>query len=361
MGKIPGVRGRREPDATLVFKAGGEHGAPPVVQMTRTVARAGYRARIRKDGTMDKVFVGIDVSKDRLDVCVQPSGEAFAVARDEDGIKALTDRLRGAPPSLVVLEATGGLQVKVAGALAAASLPVAVVNPRQVRDFARATGQLAKTDRLDARMIALFAAAVQPEPRPLPDEAAELLRALIARRRELIELRVAERNRLRQGAPAWVSRDLERSIVALTKRIEAIDAEIENHVKGSPIWQVQEDLLRSVPGVGKTVSRTLIAELPELGKLTRRQIAALVGVAPFARDSGIFRGRRMITGGRPTVRAMLYMAAVTASRCNPAIAAMYKRLTNAGKPAKVALTACMRKLLVILNAIVRDQRPWHHA
>jgi len=310
---------------------------------------------------MDKVFVGIDVSKDRLDVHVQPSGEAFVVARDEDGIRALIDRLGAAPPALVVLEATGGLQVKAAGALAAAGLPVAVVNPRQVRDFARATGQLAKTDRLDARLIALFAAAVQPQPRPLPDEAAELLRALIARRRELIELRVAERNRLRQGASAWVQRDLERSIAALTKRIEAIDVEIENHVKGSPIWHVQEDLLRTVPGVGKTVSRTLIAELPELGKLTRRQIAALVGVAPFARDSGIFRGRRMITGGRPGVRAMLYMAAVSATRCNPIISAMYKRLIAAGKPAKVALTACMRKLLVILNAIARDQRPWHHA
>ena len=359
--KIRSVRGRREPVPSLGFKTVGEQGAPPVVQMTRTVAWAGCRARIRKDGKMDKVFVGIDVSKDRLDVHVQPSGEAFAVARDEAGIATLIGRLREAPPRLVVLEATGGLQVKVAGAVAAAGLPVAVVNPRQVRDFARATGQLAKTDRLDARVIALFAAAVQPEPRPLPDEAAELLRALVARRRELVELRVAERNRLRQGAAAWVRRDLERSIDALARRIEEIDAEIENHVKGSPIWQVQEDLLRSVPGVGKTLSRTLLAELPELGKLTRRKIAALVGVAPFARDSGTLRGRRMITGGRPAVRAVLYMATLTASRCNPAIAATYKRLVAAGKPAKVALTACMRKLLVILNAIARDQRPWQHA
>lgn len=310
---------------------------------------------------MDKMFVGIDVSKDRLDVHVQPTAEAFAVTRDETGIAKLIERLQTASPALVVLEATGGLQVKVAGALAAAGLPVAVVNPRQVRDFARATGQLAKTDRLDARAIALFAAAVQPEPRKLPDEAAELLKALMARRRELVELRVAERNRLRQGTAGWVRRDLERSIDALTKRIEAIDAEIEDHVKGSPIWQVQEDLLRSVPGVGKTLSRTLLAELPELGQLTRRKIAALVGVAPFARDSGTLRGRRMITGGRPAVRAVLYMATVAASRCNPTIAATYKRLRAAGKPAKVALTACMRKLLVILNAIARDQRPWKTA
>ena len=310
---------------------------------------------------MDEIFVGIDVSKDRLDVHLQPSEETLSVARDEDGIQLLIGRLQVVRPALVVLEATGGLQVKAAGALAVAGLPVAVVNPRQVRDFARATGQLAKTDRLDARMIALFARAVQPTPRPLPDEAAQLLRALIGRRRELVELRVAERNRLRQTDIAWLQRDLERSISDITKRIEAIEAEIENHVKGSPIWHVQEDLLRSVPGVGKTVSRTLMAELPELGKLTRRQVAALVGVAPFARDSGLFRGRRMVTGGRPTVRAVLYMAAVTASRCNPAIAAMYQRLIAAGKPAKVALTACMRKLLIILNAIARDRRPWQHA
>jgi transposase len=283
------------------------------------------------------------------------------LARDEAGIGQLIERLQGLQPTLIVLEATGGLQVKAAGALAAAGLPVAVVNPRQVRDFARATGQLAKTDRLDARVIALFAKLVEPPSRPLPDEAAQLLRALIGRRRELVELRVAERNRLRQTSIAWLRGDLERAIADITKRIEAIEVEIETHVKGSPIWHVQEDLLRSVPGIGKTVSRTLIAELPELGKLTRRQIAALVGVAPFARDSGLFRGRRMVAGGRATVRAVLYMATITASRCNPAVAAMYQRLVAAGKPAKVALTACMRKLLVILNAIARDKRPWQHA
>jgi transposase len=310
---------------------------------------------------MDSVFVGIDVSKDRLDICVRPQGESFIVARDDEALAGLVDRLGRLSPHLIVLEATGGLQLKVAGALAAAGLPVAVVNPRQVRDFARATGQLAKTDRLDAAVIARFAQAVRPEPRPLPDEISTALMALVARRRELVQLRVAERNRRRQVSAKWVQRDLDSSIEALTERIEAIDLEIENHVKGSPIWRIQENLLKSVPGVGNVVSRTLIAELPELGHLTRRKIAALVGVAPMARESGLWKGRRIIAGGRPNVRAALYMAAVTASRRNPVIAALYDRLIAAGKPPKVALTAAMRKLLVILNAIVRDQKPWPQA
>jgi transposase len=308
------------------------------------------------------VYVGIDVGKERLDVHVRPIGESLVVARDDEAIVALAQKLLARQPRLVVLEATGGLQVKTAAALAAAGLAVAVVNPRQVRDFAKATGRLAKTDRLDAETIARFAEMVQPVPRALPDEAARALMALIARRRELVALRVAERHRRREAAAAaWVRRDLEASIETLTERIEAIDLEIENHVKGSPIWQVQEDLLRSVPGIGKTVSRTIIAELPELGALTRRKIAALVGVAPFADDSGKHRGRRRIAGGRAGVRTALYMAAVSATRCNPIIAALYRRLREAGKPAKVALTACMRKLLVILNAIMRDHRPWQHA
>lgn len=308
------------------------------------------------------VYVGIDVGKERLDVHVRPIGESLVGARDDEAIAALAQKLLARQPRLVVLEATGGLQVKAAAALAAAGLAVAVVNPRQVRDFAKATGRLAKTDRLDAETIARFAEMVQPVPRALPDEAARALMALIARRRELVALRVAERHRRREAAAAaWVRHDLEASIETLTERIEAIDLEIENHVKGSPIWQVQEDLLRSVPGIGKTVSRTIIAELPELGALTRRKIAALVGVAPFADDSGKHRGRRRIAGGRAGVRTALYMAAVSATRCNPIIAALYRRLREAGKPAKVALTACMRKLLVILNAIMRDHRPWQHA
>lgn len=306
-------------------------------------------------------YVGIDVSKDRLDIHIRPSGESLVVTHDEAGLRSLIGRMQSLQPALIVLEATGGLQVKAAGALAAADLSVAVVNPRQVRDFARSTGQLAKTDRLDAAAIAHFAEAVKPQPRPLADAALTALKALIARRRELVSLRVAERNRLHQEVTAWVKHDLENSIAALSRRIQAIDAEIDRDVKGSPLWLVQEDLLQSAPGVGKVVSRTLMAELPELGQLTRRKIAALVGVAPFACDSGTFRGRRIVTGGRPGVRAALYMATVSATRCNPVIAAMYRRLTDAGKPAKVALTACMRKLLVILNAMIRDQKTWQTA
>jgi transposase len=307
------------------------------------------------------VFVGIDVSKERLDVHVRPTGESFVVARDDEALAGLVERLRPRRTRLVVLEATGALHVRVAAALAAGGLPVAVVNPRQVRDFARATGRLAKTDRLDAEAIARFAEAVRPEPRPLPDAAAQTPAALVARRRELVALRTAEKNCLRQAEAAWVRRDLEASIDALAGRIAAIDQEVDQHVKGSPIWRARENLLKSVPGVGPTVARTLIAELPELGRLSRRKIAALVGVAPLNRDSGTLRGKRIIWGGRPAVRAILYMAAVSAARCNPAVAASYKRLRSTGKPAKVALTACMRKLLTILNAIARDQQPWKHA
>ena len=361
MGKVHAVRSRRETAATLVLRTVGEHGSPSAVQSTRTVARAASRARICKDGIMDSTFVGIDVSKERLDVHIRPSEEAFIVTRDDKGLASLVKRLQSAPPQLIVLEATGGLQVRTAGALAAAGLPVAVVNPRQIRDFAKSVGQLAKTDRLDAQVIARFAEATKLTPRPLPDAATQALQALVARRRDLVEMRVAELNRLRQTESAWVHKDLENGIAALTKRIEAIDLEIESHVKGSPIWQVQEDLLQSVPGIGKIVSRSILAELPELGRLSRRKITALVGLAPIARDSGAFRGRRMIGGGRATIRAVLYMAALSAIRCNPAIAAMYKRLVAAGKPAKVALTACMRKLLTILNAVARDQRPWQPA
>jgi transposase len=304
------------------------------------------------------VFVGIDVSKQRLDVHVRPTEESFVVARDDEALAGLVAPLGALAPQLIVLEATGGLQVTVAAALAAAGLPVAVVNPRQVRDFARAIGRLAKTDSIDAEVIARFAEAVRPEPRPLPNTAAQMLAALVARKRELVALR--EKNRRRQAAADFVRRDLDASIEALARRIDALDREIDQQVKGSPIWLARENLLKSVPGVGPGLG-TLIAELPELGRLGRRKIAALVGVAPFNRDSGTLRGKRTIWGGRAAVRAILYMAAVSAARCNPAIAALYKRLRRAGKPAKVALTACMRKLLTILNAILRDQQPWQPA
>ena len=307
-------------------------------------------------------FVGIDVSKRRLDVCVRPAGECWAVAHDDGALPALLRRLVELRPALVCLEATGGLQARLAAELAAAGLPVVVVNPRQVRDFARATGRLAKTDRLDAEAIARFAEAVRPSVRPLEDAAGLALKALVARRRELVALRVAERNRLAATSVERVRQSLLAVIETLERQIAALDGDIDRQVKDSPAWRAREDLLRSVPGIGPTTARTLIAELPELGGLTRRRIAALVGVAPVSRDSGQMRGRRTVWGGRAAPRACLYMATLAAARgANPAIAGFYRRLRRAGKPGKVALTACMRKLLDILNAMLREQAPWRHA
>ncbi len=304
------------------------------------------------------MFVGIDVSKDRLDVHVRPSGDAFAVMHDGEGITALIERLAAIGPELVVLEATGGLQTRVAASIAAVGLPTAVVNPRQVRDFARAMGRLAKTDALDAEAIARFAEAVHPVPRRLSDESNLALQALVARRRQLVEMRVAEKNRRQQVNEAKLRKRLDAHLDWLAEAIAEIDRDIDEHIKGSPLWRAKEDLLTSVPGIGGTIARALIADLPELGSLTRRRIAALVGVAPFNRDSGSMRGRRSIAGGRHNVRTALFMATLTATRCNPAIRAAYQRLVAAGKPKMTALVACMRKLLVILNAIVRDARAW---
>jgi transposase len=264
-------------------------------------------------------------------------------------------------PKLVVLEATGGLQVRVAAALAAKGLPVAVVNPRQVRDFARATGRLAKTDPLDAEAVARFGEAVQPEPRPLPDAETEQLAGLIARRRQIVEMMTAEKNRRHQITRSDLKADLDAHLEWLGKALNRIDEDLDKAVRSSPIWRAREELLKSVPGIGDVASRTLLAELPELGRLTRRQIAALVGLAPFNRDSGTMRGRRTIWGGRAALRATLYMATLAAIRHNPAIKAFNTRLRAAGKPAKVAITACMRKLLVTLNAMVRDRKPWQSA
>lgn len=307
--------------------------------------------------TAPACFVGIDVSKATLDVAARPGGAAWTAPNDDAGIAALVARLRPLAPTLIVLEATGGFETAAVAALAAAGLTVVVANPRQVRDFARATGQLAKTDKLDAQILALFAERVRPEPRPLPDEAARGLDALLTRRRQLLEMRTAEQNRL-SFAPAAVRRDITQHIRWLERRVRDVDSDLEQAVRTSPVWRLKEDLLRSVPGVGPVVSRTLLGELPELGTLTRKQIAALVGVAPRARDSGTMRGKRMVWGGRSPVRAVLYMSALVAARCNPVIRAFYRRLQAAGKAKKVALVACMRKLLTILNAMIRSNTHW---
>jgi transposase len=306
-------------------------------------------------------FVGIDVAKDRLEVHLRPAGESFAVARDGEGLAKLIERLRELAPALVVIEATGGYETVVASAIAAAQLPLAVVNPRQIRDFARATGRLAKTDRLDAAAIAQFAQAIRPPVRPIADAQAQALGELVARRRQVIEMMVAERNRRRTATQRRVIRAIERHLVLLQAELSELEGDIDGAIRNSPAWQADADLLQSVPGIGPATLRTLIAELPELGHLTRRKIAALVGVAPINRDSGTLRGRRTIAGGRPAVRTALYMAALVASRANPVIAAHYSKLRTAGKTGKQALVACMRKLLVILNAILRDQKPWQPA
>ena len=310
---------------------------------------------------MEPIYVGIDVAKDRLDVHVRPGGKAFAVARDGEGLAALVERLIGLAPALVVLEATGGYEQTVAAAIAAAGLTLAVVNPRQIRDFARATGKLAKTDALDAEAISRFAEAIRPEPRPLPDEQARALGELVARRRQIVEMMTAERNRRRQASLKRIAKSIDRHVLALQKELTALEQDLDEMIRGTPIWRETDDLLTTVPGIGDVTSRSLIADLPELGKLDRRRIAALVGTAPFNRDSGTRRGQRAIWGGRAAVRSALYMPTLTAVRRNPVIKHFYQRLIAAGKPKKVALIACMRKLLTILNAILRDNRPWLHA
>jgi len=310
---------------------------------------------------MEEHFVGIDVSKDRLDVHLRPAGEAFAVARDGEGLASLVGRLRGLAVELVVIEATGGFEVTVAAAIAGAGLPLAVVNPRQIRDFARAIGRLAKTDALDAEVIARFAEQIRPPVRPVPDAQARALSELVARRRQLIEMIVAETHRRRMLTQSRLVRGLERHLKALQKELTAIERDIDDEIKGSPAWREKEELLISVPGIGPTVARTLIAELPELGALGRRQIAALAGLAPINRDSGKMRGRRHIAGGRASVRSALYMAALTAIRCNPAIKLFGQRLKASGKQPKLVLIAAARKLLTIANALLRDRLPWQTA
>lgn len=306
----------------------------------------------------EPTFIGIDVSKAELVVSVYPSGHTWTSATTTDAIEQLVTTVTPLQPRLIVVEATAGYEFPVVSACAAVGLPIAVVNPRQVRAFAQAIGRTAKTDAIDAALLALFGARVQPEVRPLPDEATQALATLVSRRRQLIDMLGAERRRLAQATTGAVRRDLRNHIRWLERRLADVDDEIGGTVQRSPVWRAQEDLLRSVPGIGPIVARTLLAELPELGRLDRRTIAALVGVAPFNRDSGQWRGRRMIWGGRRSIRAALYMAALVASRRNPALARFYQHLRSLGKPAKVALVAVMRKLLTILNAMVKHQSSW---
>lgn len=303
-------------------------------------------------------FVGIDVSKATLDIASLPDGENWTVTNDDPGLAELAPRLVALAPALVVLEATGGFEFLAAVTLAKAGLPVAVVNPRQVRDFAKAMGRLAKTDTLDATLLADFAQRVRPEPRPLPDEAAQLLESLLTRRRQIIEMLTAEKNRL-GFARGPVKRDISQHIRWLEKRLTDVDGDLQSAVAASPLYQAKADLLRSVPGVGQVTTLTLLASLPELGHLSRHEIAALVGVAPLNRDSGKRTGKRMVWGGRAPVRAVLYMAALVGIKHNSVLRVFYERLRATGKPFKVAATACMRKLLTILNAMLKHNRQWN--
>jgi len=304
-----------------------------------------------------KVYIGVDVAQEWLDVSARPDGQTWRARNDEAGITELTSQLVERAPRLVVLEATGGLETALASALTMAALPVVIVNPRQVRDFARATGQLAKTDAIDARVLAQFGEAVGPEPRPLPEAATRELAALMARRRQVVGMLTAEKNRLRSAARP-VRRDIQQHIRWLERRLAGLDDDLGKTIRQHAQWQDRDRVLRSTPGIGPVSSCTLLANLPELGRLNRKEIAALVGVAPLNRDSGTLRGRRTVWGGRSHVRSALYMATLVGVRRNPVLRTFYERLLAAGKPKKVALTACLRKLLTILNAMARTNTTW---
>lgn len=307
---------------------------------------------------MDAIVVGIDVSKDRLDVAVRPTGELFAVRRDAGGLESLVARLVPLNPAAIAVEATGGFEAVVAASLAAARLPVVIVNPAQVRAFAQALNRRAKTDRIDAGVLAHFAEATGPEIRPLPDAETQLLADLVARRRQIIAMMVAERQRQKRLVERRLQKSIARLLAALQQELSSLEQDIDDAVRGSPAWREKEDLLASVPGVGKTIARTMLAELPELGSLDRRQIAALAGLAPWTRQSGQWRGKSFIGGGRASVRSALFLGAMVAARHNPDLKAFRDKLVAAGKPKLVALLATARKLLTILNAILRDQKPW---
>jgi transposase len=324
----------------------------------------GHRSRISQgwdlESTYEEVqmsFVGIDVSKLQLDIAVRPDNKKWSIVNSEADIAKVVETLKKLSPQFIVIEATGGMEMPLVAALSQACLPVVVVNPRQVRDFAKAIGRLAKTDRIDSEILAHFGEAVKPEVRLLKDEDTRTLTALVTRRRQVIEMLTAEKNRL-GISPKVVHKDIRKHIDWLQARLEDINRNLDSAIRKSPLWREKDDLLRSVPGVGKVLSISLITGLPELGTLSHRQIAALLGVAPLNRDSGLFRGKRIVWGGRAHLRAVLYMAALSASRVNPAISLFYRRLIEAGKKPKVALTACMRKLLCILNAIIKNRIPW---
>jgi transposase len=311
-----------------------------------------------REATREAVTIGVDVAQATLEVRVEPAGTGWTVPNDATGIATLVEQLRTQAVSLVVLEATGGCEYAAVAGLSLTGLPVAVVNPRQVRDFARATGQLAKTDRIDARVLAQFAAAIRPEPRPLPTAEVQEVDATVTRRRQLLEMLQAERNRHRT-ARGQVARQIQQHIIWLERQVATVDDDLRRLIEASPLWRAKEDLLRSVPGIGPTTACTLLAELPELGTLSGRQIAALVGVAPFARDSGTLRGKRAMWGGRASVRTVLYLATLVAIRHTPRLKAVYRRLRDAGKQPKLALIACERKLVVMLTAMVAHGTPWH--
>jgi transposase len=315
------------------------------------------REQRKEQSTRVSGFVGIDVSQAHLDVAVRPGDSTWQIPNDQEGVAGLAARLQELAPDLVVLESTGGYELAAVTGLLVAGLPVVVANPRQVRDFAKAVGKLAKTDAIDARVLAHYAAAVQPPVRALPDEAAREFAALVARRRQLVEMHVAEQNRLR-GLPRRLQGQVRDHLAALARYIAELDRDLEDLVRSSPIWAAKDELLRSTKGVGPVLSLTLLAELPELGALDRKAIAALVGVAPLNRDSGTRRGKRTCWGGRAAVRSTLYMATLSATRHNPAIRRFYQRLQAAGKSKKVALTACAHKLLLVLNALIKNQTPW---
>lgn len=310
---------------------------------------------------METIFVGIDVSKDRLDVCILPQKESFNVVRNGSGLAELINRLKPLSPSLVVVEATGGFEMIVSASLAAASLPLAIVNPAQVRHYAQALGKRAKSDPIDAYVLARFAADVKPEPHELPDEMTQFLADLVSRRRQIVEMVGAERQREKRAVLRRVKKSIARLVNALEKELAELDKDIDDTVRGSPVWREKEDLLASVPGVGSKTARVLLGELPELGALSRRKIASLAGLAPYVRQSGLWKGKSMIGGGRKSVRSALFIAAMVASRHNPVLKAFYERLLKAGKPKVLAIVALARKLLTILNAILRDKTAWQNA